>query len=208
VSFIDFAPTFLELAGVKPEKTTMQPIEGESFMYVFKATKDGVINAKRDHVLLGRERTDVGRPHDWGYPVRAIVKNDFLYIKNYEPDRWPTGNPETGFRDTDDSPTKSVILQMEAEKKNKRLWDLCFGKRPGEELYQIDKDPFCMENVADDAAFSETRKELMTQMEDELKEQKDPRMFGNGHIFDEYEYSNSDRNYYDRFIEKKTDDKN
>ena len=38
-------------------------------------------------------------------------------------------------------------------------------------------------------------------LEKELKEQKDPRMFGNGDIFEKYIYANpKDRNFYERHI--------
>jgi N-sulfoglucosamine sulfohydrolase len=52
---------------------------------------------------------------------------------------------------------------------------------------------------------------LQTQLLDELKQQEDPRMFGNGHIFDEYPYGNAPkRNFYERTLrgEKITVDKN
>ena len=64
----------------------------------------------RDHVLIGQERHDIGRPHDWGYPIRGIVKNDLLYLHNFEPTRWPACNPETGYLNCDGSPTKTHIL--------------------------------------------------------------------------------------------------
>jgi hypothetical protein len=35
-------------------------------------------------VLIGKERNDVGRPHDWGYPVRGIVQEDRLYLHNFK----------------------------------------------------------------------------------------------------------------------------
>ncbi|MGN6547875.1 MAG: hypothetical protein ACTHK7_22760, partial [Aureliella sp.] len=66
--------------------------------------RSGQIEPERDHVLIGKERTDVGRPHDWGYPIRGIVTAEYLYLHNYEPSRWPAGNPETGYLDTDGSP--------------------------------------------------------------------------------------------------------
>ena len=47
----------------------------------------------------------MGRPHDWGYPIRGLVKDDKLYLHNFEPTRWP-GNPETGYLDCDSSPPK------------------------------------------------------------------------------------------------------
>ena len=61
-------------------------------------------------MLIGKERHDIGRPHDWGYPIRGIVTAAHLYLKNHEPTRWPAGNPETGYLDTDGSPTKTEIL--------------------------------------------------------------------------------------------------
>ncbi|MEJ7827010.1 MAG: sulfatase [Segetibacter sp.] len=201
VSFIDLAPTFMEVAGVTFKQGGMQPMEGKSLLDIFKSENNGIVSIKRDHVLLGRERTDVGRPHDWGYPVRAIVKDKFIYSKNYEPERWPTGNPETGFMDTDEGPTKAAILKAKEAGENTVLWDLSFGKRPSEELYQIDIDPFSMNNLANNPAFSKIKNDLNSQMEKKLKNQQDPRMFGKGYIFDQYKYANpTTQNYYERFM--------
>ena len=46
VSFIDFAPTFLELAGVEPEKAGMQPITGRSLTEIFQSTKAAVASPR------------------------------------------------------------------------------------------------------------------------------------------------------------------
>jgi arylsulfatase A-like enzyme len=96
VSFADIAPTLLESAGLSRQRAGMQPITGRSLSEIFQATKNGQVIAARDHVLVGKERTDIGRPNDVGYPIRGIVKNDVLYLRNFEIDRWLTGNPETG----------------------------------------------------------------------------------------------------------------
>jgi N-sulfoglucosamine sulfohydrolase len=61
-------------------------------------------------VLLGQERHDGGRPHDGGYPIRSLVTDGWLYLHNFEPARWPAGNPETGYLNTDGGATKTVIL--------------------------------------------------------------------------------------------------
>lgn len=201
VSFIDLAPTFLELAGIKPAASAMQPIQGKSLLPIFKSAKAGQVEASRDHVLLGRERNDVGRPNDVGYPVRGIVKGDYYYIRNYEPDRWPTGNPETGYLDTDGGPTKTEILQARRSGGDTRHWQLAFGKRPAEELYQINKDPYCMKNLASDKSFSQIKAKLRKQMEQELKSQQDPRMEGKGHVFDQYRYSEPKvQHFYERYM--------
>jgi len=201
VSFIDFAPTFLEIAGLKTENSNMQPIQGRSLMNIFTSTKNGMVESRRDYMLLGRERTDLGRPKDVGYPVRGIVEKNFLYTRNYEPDRWPTGNPETGYLDTDGSPTKSLILEGHRNGKYMNLWELSFGKRPPEELYDIVKDPYCMNNLAVNKSFEKIKNRLKIKMENELKSQNDPRMFGKGYLFDEYKHSEPKMvGFYERYM--------
>ncbi len=201
ISFIDIAPTFLELAGVTEKKTGMQKIEGRSFVDIINSANKVLVGAKRDHVLLGRERTDVGRPHDEGYPVRGIVKNNFIYTRNYKPDRWPSGNPETGYMDIDNSPTKTAILNAAKNGMHKDLYQLSFGKRTADELYHITTDTFCIKNLAADKKFSGVLQQMKKQMEQELTKQNDPRMFGKGDVFDKYPNANPDkRNYYERFM--------
>jgi len=199
VSFIDFAPTFLELAGIQQTASQMQPIEGKSLTDVLYSKNGNNLSADRDYVLIGKERHDVGRPNDWGYPIRGIRKGDYLLVINFETDRWPAGNPETGYLNTDGSATKTQIISDRRETGANKYWDLCFGKRPEKELYNVVDDPFCINNLIDQPELSETTNNLETKLIKELIKQKDPRMFGNGKIFDEYLYSNeADRNFYMR----------
>ncbi|MCC5932355.1 MAG: sulfatase [Cyclobacteriaceae bacterium] len=201
VSFIDFAPTFLELAGVSSEKSVMQPIQGKSLSDILFSDQEGIVNPSRDHVLIGKERHDVGRPDDQGYPIRGIVKGNYLYVKNYETDRWPVGNPETGYLNTDGGATKTVILNMRRNGINDEYWKYCFGKRMDEELYDLSIDRDCMNNMALNPEYQQIVQSLREQMEEELNQQQDPRMKGNGHIFDEYTYTNPNNvNFYNRFM--------
>ncbi len=201
VSFIDFAPTFIELAGLKWSETGMHSSPGRSLTDIFESDRSGIVNPLRDHILIGKERHDVGRPHDWGYPVRGIVKGDMLYLRNFEPTRWPAGNPETGYLNTDGSPTKTVILDGRTDPATEQYWQAAFGKRPPEELYDLAKDPLCQRNLADDVEYEKTKKALQEQAFREMKQQGDPRMFGNGAVFDNYPYAdNTGRNFYERFM--------
>ncbi len=201
VSFIDVAPTLLELAGLPQEKSGMAPIEGRSLTDIFKGEKSSLVNPARDRVLLGKERTDIGRPHDWGYPTRAIIQGDWMYVKNYAPERWPAGNPETGYLDCDGGATKTVILEAHRANSDDRYWALCFGLRPGEELYNLAKDPDCVQNLAGIEGHLELQNRLREQMESELRRQGDPRMEGRGHIFDEYPHANpANAGFYERFV--------
>ena len=161
VSFTDFAPTFLEVAGITPDKSGMQKMEGKSLIPLLSETQEGKF---RDNMVIGKERTDLGRPDDQGYPIRGIVTNEFLYLHNYHPERWPAGNPETGYMDCDGSPTKSFILNDRRMKGKSRYWDLNFGKFPYEELYQVSNNQECLENLAQKPEYSAIKKQLIKQM--------------------------------------------
>ncbi|RKN80861.1 sulfatase family protein [Ulvibacterium marinum] len=197
VSFIDFAPTFIEIAGLEWEKTQMAPTPGKSLTDVFGDSKS---NTDRDFVVFGKERHDVGRPKDQGYPIRGIVKEEYLYVKNFEPTRWPAGNPETGYLNTDGSPTKTVILDLRRNGENAEYWQMNFGKRPEEELYQIGKDPLCMDNLADMDEMKSIKTELSELLFTTLETQQDPRVLGNGEVFESYPYIGKESNFYERFM--------
>lgn len=199
VSFTDITPTILELAGIPQDESGMAPISGKSLLPILESKKAGQVIPARDHTLIGKERTDVGRPHDWGYPIRGIIRDDFLFLKNYEADRWPAGNPETGYLDTDGSPTKTHILGLGRADRSDRFWQLNFGKRPGEELYDLKNDPDCVTNLAEDPQLGTMRVTLQNIMLTELKEQADPRMFGKGEIFDNYKPTGN-AGFYERFM--------
>ena len=204
VSFADFAPTFIELAGLEWEKTEMHPTVGRSLTDIFYSDGNGQVNPNRDYVLLGKERHDLGRPYNWGYPVRGIIKGDMLYLKNFKPDRWPAGNPETGYLNTDGSPTKTYVLDHRISQGMYHYWKWNFGKRPGEELYNLEEDPDCLHNLADDPSYKLIKQQLKKQMYGELKRQNDPRMQGRGYIFDAYKHtSDHNRSFYHRFMNGK-----
>ena len=58
VSFIDFAPTFLELAGISIDESGMFPSPGRSLSDIFYSEEDKQVNPERDILLIGRERHD------------------------------------------------------------------------------------------------------------------------------------------------------
>jgi arylsulfatase A-like enzyme len=187
----DFAPTFLELAGVGPPAQ----MTGRSFLDALRSGKSGQIDASRTRMLVGKERHDLGRPNDVGYPVRALRTPDYLYIRNYEPDRWPAGNPETGYRNCDDSPTKTFILSRFNE-----YYRMAFGKRPAEELYRVGNDPDCVRNLAGDAAHAQIARRMREEMESMLRVEGDPRALGNAAVFDTYQYTGARQHSYDAWL--------
>ena len=192
VNVRDFAPTILQLAGVDaPDSVT-----GRSFVDILESDREGWIDEGRNRMLVGKERHDLGRPNDWGYPVRALRTPEYLYIRNYEADRWPAGNPETGYRNCDASPTKSRILRG-----FDKYYRLSFGKRPAEELYRVDRDADCVNDLARDPAHAEAKKALRAELQARLVADGDPRTLGQAWVFDTYEYTGGRRHSYAAWLE-------
>jgi N-sulfoglucosamine sulfohydrolase len=183
VGAIDFAPTFLDLLDVDSAARRMAPITGVSLADLL----NGESKHARPHVIIGRERNDVfarpGTLHGLGYPARGIRMGDLLYIRNFEPSRWPCGDPDLGLKDTDASPTKSLIIDLG---KGDPFWEHSFGLRPEEQLFDVAADPDCIKNLAADPARSADRDRLRDALMAELKRQADPRVLGQGDEFDRH----------------------
>lgn len=188
----DFAPTYLELAGLKPHVQ----MTGKSLVNILKSPKSGWIEG-RDTMLVGKERHDIGRPNDLGYPVRALRTKEYLYVHNFFPDRWPAGNPETDFGNVDPSPSKEIIKRLGGH-----FYDLSFGKRESDELYRLSDDPESINNLAHDLAFAPILAELRTHMMKLLREEGDPRAMGQGAIFDTYHYVGARTKGYETWLKK------
>src|SRR5690625_7929453 len=72
----------------------MLPITGESFLYILKSKKDGLIDNTKLFVYSGRERHSSSRYNNCGYPQLAIRSYDYLLIWNMIPDRCAAGDPQ------------------------------------------------------------------------------------------------------------------
>ena len=176
ISFVDFAPTFLEAAGI-PVPATMV---GESLIGKLDGKATGRIG-----VFSGRERHSHARFDNLGYPARAYRTRDYLYVRNFKPDRWPAGDPE-GYYDIDAGPTKTYVQKHREDPKVRPFFERGFGKQPAEQLFDIRKDPGCLNNLAGKPEFQQTQAEMRRRLEAGLKAHEDPRMLGTGDIFESY----------------------
>jgi N-sulfoglucosamine sulfohydrolase len=183
VSLNSIAPTFLELAAVDAAKSGMAAITGTSFTDLFQNQP----KTNREILIIGRERNDVyarpGSEAGLGYPVRGIRKGTMLYLQNFAADRWPCGDIDLGLKDTDASPTKALVEKLGEKDK---FWQFCFGKRPEEELFDLSSDPDCTHNLIDDPKYRNQAGSLKEMMLAELTKQQDPRILGQGDVFDNY----------------------
>lgn len=182
MSFVDFAPTFLEVAGVPiPNMVT-----GKSLLPLLQ----GKSQVHRKEVFLERERHANVRRGDRSYPIRAIRNTDYLYIQNLSPDQWPVGDPQLYFAvgpygDVDPSPTKKLVLSDTVA--YAKYYQLIFAKRPAEELYDLRKDPEQLKNIAQSPAYQKEKSKLKAQLEQWRKDTQDPRMAGK-QPFESYPY--------------------
>lgn len=188
VTLSDLAPTFLEAAGLKVPNV----MTGKSLMPIFLNIKDRN-KAHREAAYTAMERHDGCRAGGKGYPSRALRTKDFLYIRNYEPERWAAGDPdpkncarEIPFGEVAPGPTKTFL--MDNESAHPKLYHLAFGKRPYEELYYLCEDPFQMNNLAADEKYSGIKNDLSDQLQQYTKETGDPRALGQIAPWDYYPY--------------------
>ncbi len=194
VSLTDLAPTFLEAAGLRiPEMMT-----GQSLVALLKSGKSGRVEADRSYALTGKERHCPAQeaPDSGGYPMRAIRTDDFLYIRNFRTDRWPAGTPNwekayierAWLADADNGPTKTFLWENRDKPDMKRYYELSFGMRPEEELYDLKTDPEQLYNVADEAKYKAVRDRLWQQLKAELERSGDLRVAGKGDFYDRQKY--------------------
>ena len=186
INLADLAPTFLEAAGLKslPEMT------GRSFLGLLAGREKP---GQRTRTFLERERHANVRKGDLSYPARAIRTKEFLYIRNFRPDRWPAGDPEKYFAvgpygDCDGSPTKDFILTHRGEERFARFHELCFAKRPAEELYNLARDPHQMTNVAARSEYAASKATLRAELDRWMKDTADPRAASDDDRWDRYPY--------------------
>ncbi|MGA2499084.1 MAG: sulfatase [Tepidisphaeraceae bacterium] len=185
VTFCDFAPTFLQAAGLAP----LGEMTGRSLVPLLRGEQQG----GRDRVFVERERHANVREGDLSYPCRAIRTRDFLYLRNLRPDRWPAGDPRMWkavgpFGDIDDGPSKQFILNHRDESETGRFFKLACGKRPGEELYDLRQDPGELINIAGRPEYAADRARLRAALDQWMKDTSDPRVDETVDPWDKYPY--------------------
>jgi uncharacterized sulfatase len=196
----DLAPTFMEIGGVTPPSG----LYGKSLLPLLQSDKSGQIDSERNWVVTGRERhVGAAREGNLPYPMRALRTPDFVYIRNFAPDRWPMGSPGAeadgkplppsdtlenntfiAYADMDASPTKAWLIEHRNDSQWKRYHEIAFAKRPGEELYDLKSDPDQIKNIAEDPSYATKKQELSARLMNLLTNAGDPRVTGDGKTFD------------------------
>ncbi|MEZ6135401.1 MAG: sulfatase [Pirellulaceae bacterium] len=199
VSLPDLAPTFLQGGGV----AIPQVMTARSLWPTLKSDAVGLADAQRTAVFIGRERhVAAARAGGLPYPQRAIRTKDYLFVINFRPERYPLGDPyrldapdeptvqqmtESTFvtlPDEDAGPTKAWIVANRADEKVRFYFEHAYGRRPREELFDLQRDPHQMNNVASAPEYQAIVDQLRKRLLDELEQSGDPRLVADGKFFE------------------------
>ena len=184
VSLIDLAPTFLETAEVEVPKT----MSGKSLLSILSSEREGIIDPKRDYILTGRERHAHAREDNLSYPIRAMHSAKYTYIRNLKPDRSPAGRE---YKDVDGCPSHTVMTKDI----DSHLSKLAYGIRPLEELYDREKDPYNLNNLAKNPEYVAVMGRMWEVMKEDLGKAGDPRIARYGDIWESYPRYSKMRKY-------------
>ena len=199
VGFVDLTATILEAAGVAhPARDGRLAPVGRSLMSLLQSKGQGVVEPDRRMVFSGRERHSSSRPNNLGYPARALRTQQFLYIRNFAPERWPAGDPRQfdapgqlgimheAYCDIDGGPTLTFLVANHADAAIGKFLQLAVEKRAREQLFDIRKDPACLDDLAAKSEFAPDLKQLREAMDHYLTDTGDPRMGPNPEIWETY----------------------
>jgi hypothetical protein len=122
-----------------------------------------------------------------GFPMRAVRTAEFLYIRNYQPDRWPAGDPPH-FGDIDNGPSKEFVVRHNDSPDYAKFYQLACAKRPAVELYDLKADPAQQVNVASNPKYAKPLDRMSRMLQDHLRQTADPRGTGKQVIWDTSPY--------------------
>jgi uncharacterized sulfatase len=207
IGFVDITATILDVAGVA-HPSRQYPLAGRSFKDILLSRDQGIVDPSRDAVYVARERHSSSRFNSLGYPQRAIRTHEHLYIRNFAPERWPAGAPRKygtgsyatnedvlaralgpthgGYHDIDGCPTLQYLIAHHDDPSVARYLHLAVDKRPAEELYDIRRDPGCLENLAANPDYATVLAQLRRRLVRYLEQTGDPRIAGNGDVWETY----------------------
>lgn len=197
VSLIDLAPTFLEAAGADAARAA-PGMEGISLLPLLLSNASGKTGMTREAAYSARERHSSSRWNNLTYPQRCVRTDRYLYIRNFKPERWPAGAPRKyeadgrlgpehgGYHDIDACPTLDFLLENREHTEWSRFFHLAVDRRPAEEFFDVIVDPACLHNLADDSQHREALLRHRRQLGAYLMETEDPRVTGQGDIYESY----------------------
>ena len=157
VSYVDIVPTFLEMAGGEPEA---ESLDGRSFLPVLL----GQAQSHRESVFAINTTRGIYHGSE-AYGIRAVTDGDWLFIRNL--------HPQAKFQNmvTHRDPIFASWKTVDSDFARSRVER--YVKRPAVELFNLKKDPWCLENLAGSPRLAKRKRELSRSLSAWMKEQGD-----------------------------------
>ncbi len=171
VSFVDFAPTVLSLAGVKIPAY----MQGRAFAGPAKA-------AANEFVFLTRDRMD--ERYDM---MRSVVDARWLYIRNYRPDLPYVQPLEYMFQARGYQSWARLAAAGKLMAATAQFW----GEKPTEELYDMDSDPDNVSNLALSPEHGATLERMRAALKQRVLAIKDNGFLPEGSALEGYDASHT-----------------
>ncbi len=140
VEYVDIVPTFVDIAGGKP----IAEVDGRSF----KEVLEGKRKSHKEYTFsLQTSRGVNNGPEHYG--IRAVYDGEYRYIMNL--------TPEATFKNifTKRDPLYKVWQELAKHDEDAKFIINKFKHRPSVELYNTQKDPYCLNNLADNPKYSD-----------------------------------------------------
>lgn len=166
VSFVDFAPTVLSLAGVKIPAY----MEGRAFAGPAKAMAN-------EFVFLTRDRMD--ERYDM---MRSVVDARWLYIRNFRPDIPYVQPLEYPFKARGYQSWARLAAEGKLTLATAQFW----GEKPAEELYDLERDPDNVQSVAAVPAYRATLETMRARLRQRMIDVVDNGLLPEGSALEGY----------------------
>ncbi len=154
VSFVDYAPTALNLAGLEiPKHMQGQPFLGPD------------LPEKRDYIFGARSRAD-----DMYEISRASHDDRYIYIRHYLP-QYPY--IQSGRIFSDEKEAFRLLRRSRRDGDLPVLGEAMFNRKPVEELYDLQNDPYEEVNLATNPEYAEVKSRMKAAMHDWMRRHRD-----------------------------------
>ncbi|MCA9054926.1 MAG: DUF1080 domain-containing protein, partial [Planctomycetaceae bacterium] len=143
-----------------------------------------------------------------GYPIRSMRTPQYLYVRNFRPERWPAGAPQKfdgdkpgpeygGYHDIDACPTLDHLIELRDDPTYGKYLHWAVDHRPAVEIFDVTKDRDCLQNLAGRPEFARVEAELTAKFDESLRTADDPRVVARdgGDVFETYRRFSGERRF-------------
>ena len=96
------------------------------------------------------------------------------------------GPEHGGYHDIDACPTLTLMIEKRDDPAVAKTLRWAVDRRPAEELFAIQTDPSCLENLAKNPEYAKDLERLRRRLDETLRTTGDPRAHGRGEVFETY----------------------